>query len=111
MASVEECEAAFGQLADRLAAASSGSKRAPFDRSLTCTLTDLSVIFAGRLHDGRLLDVHRADDATAQVRLRLSSDDLIKLVNGELPMGSAWAAGRIKVDASVMDLLRLRSVF
>jgi putative sterol carrier protein len=41
----------------------------------------------------------------------MTSDDLLKLVDGELNMASAWASGRVKIDASVFDLLKLRSVF
>lgn len=112
VASVEECEAAFGQLADRLAGADPATrKKAAFDRTLTCTLRDLSVTFGARLHDGQLLDIHRVDDPKAQVRMTMTSDVLLALVAGELGMASAWASGRIKIEASVLDLLRLRSVF
>jgi putative sterol carrier protein len=41
----------------------------------------------------------------------MTSDDLLKLVSGELAMGSAWATGRVKIDANVFDLIKLRSVF
>jgi hypothetical protein len=27
-----------------------------------------------------------------------------------LPLGSAWAAGRLKIEASVLDMIRLRSL-
>jgi hypothetical protein len=112
MATVEQCEAAFNQLADRVATVSSaGRNTAPFDRTLSCTINDLSLIFAARLHDGKLLDIHQTTDPAAQVRMAMTSDDLLKLVDGELKMGAAWASGRIKVDASIMDLLKLRSIF
>jgi len=112
MASVEECERAFHDLAAKLSGADQAArKKASFDRSLTCTLPDLKVIFAGQLRDGQLLDIRQVDEADAQVRMTMTSDDLIELVAGELSMGSAWATGRIKIDASVFDLLKLRSVF
>jgi alkyl sulfatase BDS1-like metallo-beta-lactamase superfamily hydrolase len=112
MATVAESEAAFDQLAQRLAGADAAArKRAAFDRTLSCTLRDLDVIFAGRLHDGLLLDIHQSDSNQAQIRMTMSSDDLIKLVDGKLNMAAAWASGQIKVDASMLDLLKLRSVF
>lgn len=112
MASAEECEKAFRQLAARLASADpEHKKRADFDRTLSCTLRDLDIVFAGRLTQGELTDIQRTDDAKAQVRMTMTSDDLIKMVNGELNMGSAWASGRVKIDAGVRDLLRLRSIF
>lgn len=112
MATVGECEQAFRGLADKLAAADPDArKKAAFDRTLACTLRDLDVIFAGRLHDGTLSDIRQVNTADAQVRMTMTSDDLLKLVDGELNMASAWASGRVKIDASVLDLLKLRSVF
>jgi hypothetical protein len=112
MATVEECEKAFQALSTRLAGADSSTRRkASLDRSLSCTLRDLKVTFAGRLRDGELLDIRQVDAPSAQVRMTMTSDDLLKLVAGELNMASAWATGRVKIDASVFDLLKLRSIF
>jgi putative sterol carrier protein len=112
MATVEECAKAFQGLAARLAGADASTKRkASLDRSLSCTLRDLKVTFAGRLRDGELLDIRQVDTPNAQVRMTMTSDDLLKLVAGELNMASAWATGRVKIDANVFDLLKLRSVF
>jgi putative sterol carrier protein len=41
----------------------------------------------------------------------MKGDDLVKLVAGELNMAAAWATGRVKVDASVRDIIKLRSIF
>lgn len=112
MATTAECEQAFRQLAERLADADpSARKKASFDRTLTCRLTDLDVIFAGRLREGSLTEIRQVVTRDAQVRMSMTSDDLIKLVAGELNMGSAWATGRVKIDAGVFDLLKLRSIF
>ena len=114
MASVEDCERALHQLADRLAEADEHArKKASFDRTLTCTLRDLNVTFGGRLKDGHLTDIRRLESANgkAQVRMTMTSDDLLALVGGKLNMASAWASGRVKIDASVLDLIRLRTVF
>lgn len=112
MASVQECEQAFQGLAERLAAADAEhKKRADFDRTLSCTLRDIDVIFAGRLNRGELTDIRRVEDPRADVRMTMSSDDLIRLMKGELNMASAWASGRVKIDAGVRDILRLRSIF
>lgn len=112
MATVEECEKAFHELAARLVSADpEHRKKAAFDRTLSCTLRDLGVTFAGRLKDGDLRDIRRTDRADAQVRMSMSSGDLLRLVAGELHLGSAWATGRVKIHASVFDLLKLRSMF
>ncbi len=76
-------------------------------------MSDLGIRFTGRLDGGQLRDVARgdaADAATAQIRITVSSDDLVALTTGELGFGSAFASGRVKIDATVMDLLRLRSL-
>jgi hypothetical protein len=111
MASVAECERALHELAGKLASGSGTDTRKKIaNRSLSCELRDLSTIFAGQLRDGGLHDIRQVDEAKAQIRLSMTSDDLIALVRGELHLGSAWASGRLKVQASVFDLLTLRSV-
>ena len=109
MATEQQCEQALHALAERLAA-SDGSGRG-FDRSVTCTLRDLDVVYRGQLTDGQLRDIDRSDSRDAQIRLTMSSDDLLALVDGTLNLASAWATGRIKVEAGVRDLLKLRSIF
>ena len=44
------------------------------------------------------------------MKLTISSDDLVALVNGELDMGRAVFGGRVRIDASFGDLLRLRKL-
>lgn len=111
MASLQESEQALHRLADRLAEKDPASRTTGFDRSLSCSLRDLGAVFGGRLHDGLLLDIAPATSAAAQIRLDLSSDDLIALVDGSLNLGSAWASGRVKVHAGVRDMMKLRSIF
>lgn len=110
MATVDECEQALHLLAERMAANTSSGK-AGFDRSLTCKLRDLDVIFGGQIARGELTGVTRVDNTAAQVRLDMTSDDLVSLVEGNLKVAAAWASGRIKIDASILDLVRLRSIF
>lgn len=112
MATVEECENALHDLAARLAAVDEDVRRRHvLDRTITATITDLDVAFSGRLADGALLDVVKGYDADAQIKLALTGDDLLAVTRGEQNFAIAWATGRIRVDASVMDLLRLRSLW
>jgi hypothetical protein len=111
VATVPECEAAFVELANRLSSVDDDArKKAAFDRTISCTLSDLDVIFAARLSDGALLDIQQVESPDAQLRLSMTSDDLIALTDGSLPFTKAWASGRLRIDASVLDLLRLRSL-
>lgn len=110
MATQQQCLAALQGLAARLSEVDDDLRRKhSVDRTLSCTVTDLGVTYQGRLHDGALVDV-REDDGPAQIRLHVESDDLLALVDGQLNFASAWAKGRLKVDASVLDLLKLRSL-
>jgi SCP-2 sterol transfer family len=109
MATVEQCRAALEGLAARLAN-NAGDVKLDFDRTLACRVSDLNVAFHGRLKDGRILDLAEGDDPKAKLRLTSSSDDLVALVNGQLNVTSAWASGRIKIDASLFDLMKLRKL-
>jgi hypothetical protein len=40
----------------------------------------------------------------------MSSDDLLAMTAGRLSFGPAWAAGRVKLEAGLRDMLRLRSL-
>lgn len=112
MASVAECAAALQTLADRMAAMDPETRRRnALDRTLSCRITDLNVAFGGRLRDGQLTDIHPVETTSAQVKLAMSSDDLVAIVAGKQNFASAWASGRVKIDATVLDLIRLRTIF
>jgi predicted lipid carrier protein YhbT len=111
MATVEECRAALRGLAARLQADAAETKsKLDFDRTLACRVTDLNVAFHGRLSNGEIVDLADGDDPRAKLRLTASSDDLVALVNGKLNVASAWASGRVKIDASFLDLIKLRKL-
>ena len=112
MATVEECEAAMHLLAARLKSPDAdGTRGKLIDRSISCHLRDLGVTFSGQLRGGEILDIHQAPTPDGQITLTTTSDDLVALVNGQLNFAKAFAAGRLKIDASVFDLLKLRSLF
>ncbi|MGY1616626.1 SCP2 sterol-binding domain-containing protein [Geodermatophilus sp. SYSU D00691] len=87
---------------------------ADLDRSLSCRLTDLQQVVLGRLRDREVQDVHTVPDGPsvpkADIRLTMSSDDLVALTDGRLSFGPAWASGRVKLEAGFRDLLRLRKL-
>ncbi len=110
MATVEECEAAMHKLADRLRSPDGTEARGKMiDRSISCHLSDLDVTFSGQLRGGEIIGIHQAPKPDGQIKLGATSDDLIALVDGQLNFAKAWASGRLKVDASVFDLLKLRN--
>ncbi|WP_245690934.1 SCP2 sterol-binding domain-containing protein [Sinosporangium album] len=83
------------------------------ERTINCTVSDLAVTFHGRLHHGGLgpfTESPSADAPPADVRLIITSDDLIALVDGTLDTARALFSGRVKLEASFGDLMRLRKL-
>ncbi|MDG9718172.1 sterol-binding protein [Streptomyces sp. DH24] len=114
MATIEECRAALEKLSDNMADAEGDVRAAAaLDRSVSCRITDLDVTFVGRLTGGRI-DVHDTVQGPpperAQIRLALAGDDLVALVDGELHFARAWGSGRVRLEAGLRDLLRLRKL-
>jgi SCP-2 sterol transfer family len=111
VATMEQClkslDSILGDLARNPAAAG-------LDRSLSCRLTDLQQVVVGRLSAGAVRDLHVVPDGPsvpkADIRLTMTSDDLVALTDGRLQFGSAWATGRVRLEAGLRDLLRLRKL-
>jgi putative sterol carrier protein len=111
MATVEESEAAMHKLAERMRSPEAADVRGKvLERSISCTLKDLGVTFAGQLRDGGIQDIQQVERPAGQIKLTTTSDDLVAMVDGNLNFAKAWASGRLKVDASVFDLLKLRTM-
>ena len=111
MADIEAVREAIGSLGVILDGTDPEFRRKIPDRTVSAWIKDLDVAFSGALRSGELVDVTEIDPAdrkAADLKLTLSSDDLIELVAGRLHFGSGWAKGRIKVDARLRDVLELR---
>lgn len=116
MATKSECAAALDQLAAKMGGLDENSRdKHRLERTVSCQIPDLEVTFYGMLKDARLLNVTSYDNGVkppqAQIRLTIPSDELLKLVDGSLNFMSAWTSGRIKVNASIGDLIKLRKIF
>ena len=88
---------------------------AGLDRSLSCRLTDLDEVVARAAERRRGAGPAGAPARAgrgpkADIRLTMKSDDLIALTDGELQLRPAWATGRVKLEAGLRDLLRLRKI-
>jgi predicted lipid carrier protein YhbT len=110
MASLKECRVALDDLVARLAEVDPELRRKhAVARTLSCHIPDLDVTFFGTLSEDGLDNVTEEPRDDAQVRITVDSDDLLALCRGDLPIANAWARGKLRIDASVKDLLRLRS--
>jgi hypothetical protein len=111
VATIDECLTALKGILGDLAA---NPAAAGLDRSLSCRLTDLDEVVLGRLAAGAVRDLQVLPDGPAvpkaDIRLTMSSEDLIALTDGRLHFGPAWATGRVKLEAGLRDLLRLRKI-
>lgn len=111
MASPQDVEAAVLRITALLAAVDPDVRaRLSEDRTVSCRVRDLDVVWSGRLCDDGLVDLTAQDTERAQVRLSVGSDDLVALAEGRLSAPAAWATGRLTVQAGPMDLLRLRAL-
>lgn len=112
MATVEESHGALERLSSALTRLDADARASAIvERTASARLTDLDVVFTGRLDQDGFHDMTTEPADRAQIRLTMTSDDLVLLADGALSFGKAWSSGRLKVDASFGDLLRLRKLF
>lgn len=114
MATIEECRAALEKLSDNMQQAQGDVRTAAsLDRSVSCRITDLDITFTGRMAGGRIVvqdTLQGPPREKAQIRLTMTGDDLVALVDGELNFAKAWGSGRVKLEAGLMDLFHLRKL-
>ena len=113
MATHEECRSALESLTNRLAQLPSEHRAAHLvERDISCEVRDLGVTFKTRLGPDGAAPVTEMNGSggQAQVRFTTKSDDLLAIAGDPGSFARAWLTGRIKVEASVFDLLRLRKL-
>lgn len=111
MASPEEVEVVLARLAERLENVKSQYRpMLPGRRTVEADFPDLGLAYHAYWHDGRISELHQGPADAADIRVECDSDDLIALADGELEFRRAYASERVRVDASMSDMLRLRSL-
>ena len=117
MASRSQVDQALASVAARLGRVDPRVRnRLVVERTVACHVEDLGLTWSARLCEDGLVGVAAretgalVDGERAQVRLHVASDDLVALADGRVELASAWAAGRVRVEASVRDLLKLRAL-
>ena len=112
MKSAEECREALQKLAGRLAELNPDDRDEYFgNRSISVTIPDLGVTYATTLGSGD--DPVREvapGDPPADIRLTANSDEVVSLAESPMNIARAWMAGRVKIEASMRDLFRLRKL-
>jgi hypothetical protein len=113
VATAEECRQALERLTAQIADMDPKDREAFLaDRQLSVDVTDLGVTFLTHLRpDGASpITVANGSDGPAQVRFSIKSDDLVAVADDPGLFIRFWLTGRLKMQASVSDLLRLRKL-
>ena len=110
MASAEDCRLALQKLAGRLSELSPGERDQYFgNRTISVTVPDLGVTFVSVLGSGDDPVREVAPGAPpADIRLTANSDEVVSLAEQPMNIARAWMSGRVKIEASMKDLFRLR---
>jgi hypothetical protein len=110
MTTAEECRTALQKLAGRLSDLSPDERDKYFgNRTISVTIPDLNVTFVTVLGSGDD-PVRQAapGDPPADIRMTANSAEVVALAEQPMNIARAWMGGRIKIEASVKDLFRLR---
>jgi hypothetical protein len=114
MASVKDCEGALRRLAAELVELDPElrARHVP-SRRIACRIKDLDVVYTARLDEDGVHGLAATSPvgeipANTEVKITVTSDDLLALADGEDDFLQAWLRGRVQISAPVRDILRLR---
>ena len=114
MATKRQVESKLRELIRRLDEAQDGqqnlSQALPDARIVEVLVTDLGQSYWTELAGGRMGQLHRGAPEEADIRVEAEGDVLVELVDGRRSIFSSYLAGRLKVEASFADLMRLRKL-
>ena len=115
MATKREIERKLRELIKRLNRADNQTQESlartlPESRIVEVTVTDLEAIYWTELSKGMMGPLQEGAPREAEIRVRVSSDHLVELVDGHRSLFSSYLGGQVKIEASLSDLLRLRKL-
>jgi hypothetical protein len=114
VATKDEVSRAIARLMARLDGNESNVRSAiPGRKVMGCRVLDLDTEWYSVIDDGRVSPPTETPPPgePVAVLLKVNSDDLIELVEERMSFMSAFLSGKVRVDASFTDLLRLRTLF
>lgn len=109
--SAEQCREALDKLASRLTEISPGDRATYFgNRTMSCAIPDLKVTFRTRLGEDGAEPVREQtpDDPPADIKITANSPEVLSLAESPMNIARMWMSGKVKIEASVKDLFRLR---
>ena len=113
MATAEECRKALESLTALISNLYPDARvNHLVDRTFSCRIPDLNITFITRLGAHGADPVTEADGQAqpAQVRFTANSDVVVSITDDPGSFARAWLNGRLKIEGSIFDLLRLRKL-
>lgn len=110
MATVDEVEDVLAELLERLGRVGDPTRALlPSRRLIEARCPDLDLVRYAEWRQGRITFLE-VPPRHVDIRISVRSDDLMAVVGGEMTFSQAYASNRIRLDAPMTDLLRLRAV-
>jgi hypothetical protein len=114
VATKAQVEAKLRELIARLAGAEEAqgslARSLPESKVIAVHIDDLGLDYWTEMLAGRMDGLHEGAPERSDIRIAVGSDQLVAMVDGEASLFSAFLSGKIKVDASLSDMLRLRKL-
>jgi hypothetical protein len=116
LATKRQVERKLRELIERLDEAPDGAKESlaealPEPRVIEVAIPDLDAVYWTELSRGHMKGLHQGAPAgEAEIKVRVSSDHLVDLVDGNKSLFGSFLGGQVKIEASFSDLLRLRKL-
>jgi putative sterol carrier protein len=115
VASVDEVEASLRKLIGRLEDADEDVRASlrdslPEARTIALHVTDLDATYWTRLKNGHLSELHAGEPEESEIRITAPSDELVKMIEGNGQVFSAFLMGKVRIEASFSDMMQLRKM-
>ncbi len=111
MASVDEVEEVLERLLQRLGDVDPSTRSLlPTRRTIEASCPDLGLVRHAEWRQGTLTLLDDAPPRRCDIRISVHSDDLLEIMQGDLSFSRAYTSNRLRLDASMADLLRLRAL-
>ena len=108
MKSAEECRTALQKLAGRLSELSPADRDQYFgNRRISVTIPDVTYVTVLGAGEDPVREL-QPGEPPADIRMTAKSDEVVSLAEQPTNIARAWVSGRVKIEASVKDLFRLR---
>lgn len=111
MASVDEVEAVLERLLRKLGDVDDATRSLlPTRRTIEASCPDLGLVRHAAWQQGALTMLDEPPPRRCDIRISVHSDDLLEIMDGDLSFSRAYTSNRLRLDASMADLLRLRAL-